>query len=398
MTSPAVTIVVPTRDRAGWLPRALDSVLAQDYDNFELLVVDDGSQDGTRELLDRYARSLPAERFRYVSQPRMGQASAVNSGWAIARGEILGYLADDDAILPSALSRLVGALSADSQAAVAYPAYRIVDEKGDVVNSVLPLEYSPETAICLHDTIIGPGALLRRSVLERAGGWDPSFHWQVDLILWMRIGLQGRAVRVPEILALWTRHAGATTLTLCTEHAREHVRAAEFGLALPGLGPLSHAARAEAMRNACIEAAIFEGPGQSWPGDQYVVVDFLRPAVFGFAAHGDPEALPGEAGPRRVALWRELSAPVAQPAGAGTEAGLERLQASAGLSGAALRIALLEAAIDFGADVDPREARFAIFRAGTASKRFEQVALRALFGFPVAAVDLEALRGASVSS
>jgi hypothetical protein len=171
-----------------------------------------------------------------------------------------------------------------------------------------------------------------------------------------------------------------------------------LGLALPGLRPLSRAERAEAMRNACVEAAIFEGSGESWPADSYVVIDYLRPLVFGFAAHGDPEQLPGEAGAERVALWRELSARLPQPVGGGTEAGLERLQASAGLSGAALRIALLEAAIDFGADVDLSEARFAVFRAGAASRRFERTARRALFGFRVTVEELEALQGASVSS
>ena len=77
------------------------------------------------------------------------------------------------------------------------------------------LDGTPERALRLHDTVIGPGALLRRAALERAGGWDPSLRWIGDLILWMKLGLQGRAIRVPEILA-WYRQTGHSMLSLTT--------------------------------------------------------------------------------------------------------------------------------------------------------------------------------------
>src|SRR5438270_6560128 len=96
----AVSIVVATHNRASMLPLALDSALAQDHPDLELLVMDDGSTDDTRELLASYARRLPRERFRFESHPNMGQARTLNRGYELARGELIGYLSDDDLVAP----------------------------------------------------------------------------------------------------------------------------------------------------------------------------------------------------------------------------------------------------------------------------------------------------------
>lgn len=383
---PAVSIVVPTRNRAAWLPRALDSVLAQDYPDLELVVVVDGEgDDGTRAVLEDYERSQPPERFRVVSQPGTGQANAVNHGWELARGEILGQLGDDDRLLPCAVSRLVEALVAEPAAAVAYPAYRCVQACGTSLTAVLPLEYSSEKAVRLHDTIIGTGALLRRWALERAGGWDPAFRWQVDPVFWTGLGLQGPAIRVPEVLAEWTVHGGSITFEFSTAHAREHIRAAQAGLTL--LPEPSPEARAEALRNACVVAAIFEGPRATWPGDRYIVIDLLRPLVFGRVGHHDADRLPDATSEETAALWRGAAACLPSPPGGGTEIGLERLRIADELAGRPFRATLLDAAIDFGADAGDRDSRFAIFRGDAALQPLGPLAERALFGFPDASDD-----------
>jgi glycosyl transferase family 2 len=403
----AVSIVVPTRNRSDWLPRALDSVLAQDHPNLELVVVDDGSQDDTPAVLANYTRRYPSDRFRFLSQANAGQGAAINLGWELARGEFLGYLADDDTLAPSAVSRLVQTLGSDPAAAIAYPAYRVVDEHGEIANTVMPIEYSPEAAIRLHDTVIGPGALVRRSALERGGGWETTLRWMGDLLLWMKLGLQGRAVRVPEILASWTRHGGCTTLELSAAHAREHLRVAELGLSLPGLPPQSLEQRAEAVRNACVHAALFAGKAGLW-SDRYTVIDLHRPLYSGWAARADRTALPGSAGAETAALWREVAAaigetietPEPEPTAAGLAPALECLRAVGAWSGGPadpeargdrLRAALLEAAVLCGADTDPDRTRFLILdgeSAGESSRELRELAKRAFFGFRVSPDEL----------
>jgi hypothetical protein len=381
MSGPLVSIVIPTRDRAAWLPRAIDSVLAQDYPRVEVVVIDDASQDDTPRLLADYLRRSGG-RLRTERQPSSGgMGPAINRGWDIAAGEIVGYLSDDDALHPSAIGRLIAALDSDPRAAVAYPAYQVIDELGTVLDTVLPIEYSTAAALRLQSTEIGPGALIRRAALRRAGGWESSFRWLADLLLWMKLGLVGTAIRVPEVLAYWTRHGESTTVQLGVDHGLEFIRAVHVALSLPGLPAPTPAARAEALRNACVQGAMFSGPGGDWPAERFGVIDLHRLNVSGWTANRNPTAFPGAGAAETRQLCRRLAdnlerspAPGHSVAsgtspGQGFAAAVARLQA-AGVWLAErtsvgdirqLRIAMLEAAVACEPDLDRAERRFLIF-------------------------------------
>jgi glycosyltransferase involved in cell wall biosynthesis len=226
--TPSVSIVVATRNRRDWLRLAMDSVLEQDYDDLELLVMDDGSTDGTPEVLREYEQRHPPERFRFSRHENMGQGRTLNRGYEIARGELLGYLSDDDLLAPSAVTRLVRELT-DSDVVAVYPGYHVMDEEGLVRDTIRPIEYSPLEAFRLIETAIGPGGLVRRDVLESTGGWDPRLHYMADFILWMKVGLAGRVVRVAEPLASWRRHSASITLRGDAEHGAELLRLVDLG-------------------------------------------------------------------------------------------------------------------------------------------------------------------------
>src|SRR5919204_2789187 len=304
---PGVSIVRAPRTRPAWLRTAIDSVLRQDYPDLELLVIDDGSTDETPDLLRDYARRNPPERFRFLRQANMGQARSLNRGYELARGEILGYLSDDDLLAPGAVRRVAEELIPDPDAVAAYPGYRVIDDGGEVVDTVKPIEYSPVEALRLHDTIIGPGGLVRRPALEASGGWDPSLRWMGDLILWMGVGLAGRVVRVAEPLAYWRRHAGAATVQVNPDHAKEHLRIVTRGLALPRLGPQALAVRAEALRNACIMGSFFGGGASSAPGHRFTAIDLHRPRISTVAAGLEPDGVVDERADEFAGLWRHLA-------------------------------------------------------------------------------------------
>jgi glycosyltransferase involved in cell wall biosynthesis len=174
--SPSVSIVLATYNRRDWLRLAMDSVLEQDYRNLELLVMDDGSTDGTPELLAEYEARYPAERFRYFRHQNMGQARTLNRGYELARGEILGYLSDDDLLERDAVSGLVRELG-DPDVVAAFPGYHLIDDEGRVRDTIRPFEYSPLEAFRLIETVIGPGCLVRRPVLESTGGIRAFTSW-----------------------------------------------------------------------------------------------------------------------------------------------------------------------------------------------------------------------------
>jgi hypothetical protein len=205
-----------------------------------------------------------------------------------------------------------------------------------------------------------------------------------DLVLWLGIGASGRAIRVAEPLASWRHHSGSVTLRLSLEHAREHLTVARLGMAVSGLPNLSGADRAEALRNACLTAALFAGEAGTWPGDRYVTFDLHRKRISAWSS-GQPDLsrIDGPAAQRAAERYRELvlaeighadrgggaAAMDAEPSG--YEAAIRILRAVGALPEAdgsyaddvderALRMGLIEAAVACGVETDLRTSRYAI--------------------------------------
>jgi glycosyltransferase involved in cell wall biosynthesis len=208
MSRPLVSIVVPTYERAGFVETAIMSLLEQDYPALEVFAIDDGSRDETSAVLARIAEQSDPDRFRWWRQENAGQAAAISRGYEQAGGELLGYLSSDDYLLPGAISRLVDALSANPAADVAYSDQLIVDDF-DQVNDTIEL-----VALNFRETLrsglcpVGVGALIRRRLYDRIGGWDPNYHFYPDYEWWLRAGDVG-FVRVPEPGGAWRMHGGS---------------------------------------------------------------------------------------------------------------------------------------------------------------------------------------------
>jgi len=126
MSAPLVTVVTPSYNQAAYLEDAIESVLAQDYPRIEYAVADGGSADGSVEILKRYEDRLAW----WTSGPDGGQSAALNTAFARAQGEILGWLNSDDTLLPGAVSRVVAELERDPELALVYGDAEFVDEAG----------------------------------------------------------------------------------------------------------------------------------------------------------------------------------------------------------------------------------------------------------------------------
>jgi glycosyltransferase involved in cell wall biosynthesis len=201
MAEPMVSVVIPCYNQAAYLPQAVDSVLAQDYAPLEVLLVDDGSTDGSLEVMQRYR-----ERCTVIAQANAGQSNAVNRGWVQARGEVLAYLAADDYLLPGAVRRAVQCLQEDPAAVLCYCDYLLVDPAGRVVRQVVTPEYSRRELIMRLVCAPGPGAFLRRAAFERAGPWNEQLRQIPDFELWLRLSAEGDFRRIGETLAAYRVH------------------------------------------------------------------------------------------------------------------------------------------------------------------------------------------------
>ena len=294
MTQPLVSIVIPTYDRAHLLPQAIDSVLAQDYPNVELIVVDDGSTDGTRELLERYAAELSGDRFQWHALSHGGQGRAVNHGLAQTRGEILGTLASDDLLEGDAVRRLVAELERPGPV-MAHGQNRLIDEDGREIDFYDPPPYTLQGSVVACQSPIGAGALFRRTVYESIGGWNPDNRYFPDLEYWGRASLVGDFAFVPHIVGAMRVHAGSITHgERGFEMARQRIVQLDRLFADPQLGPQIASVRTAAYRNAFILAAMDIAPEEvNQPGERFFLEDTHAAQNSRLAAHRHESELLG---------------------------------------------------------------------------------------------------------
>jgi glycosyltransferase involved in cell wall biosynthesis len=169
---PVVSVIIPTFNRADYLAQAVESVFAQTFSDFEVIVIDDGSTDGTRERLASFSRS---PRFQYNYQPNAGRSTARNLGITKACGEFLLFLDSDDWLLPNALADLLEIAARHPSAQMIAGQTQFVDERFRPFASLSPtVEGSMAYARLINERFfLLPGAfVVRKAGLEKIGIFD----------------------------------------------------------------------------------------------------------------------------------------------------------------------------------------------------------------------------------
>jgi glycosyltransferase involved in cell wall biosynthesis len=218
--APPVSLVIPAYNHGRYLEEAIESALAQDYPALELIVLDDGSRDNTREVLERYGT-----RFRWETHANMGQSATLTKGWKMASGEILGYLSADDRLEPHAVSESVQRLLAEPGAAATYCDFVLIDPHSRVIRAVRTPDFNYREMLLTVTCPPGPGAFFRRAAYEKAGPWDSRLRQMPDYDFWLRLGLQGQFVRIDKVLAGFRVHEASQTYgAVSAERAAEPVQ------------------------------------------------------------------------------------------------------------------------------------------------------------------------------
>jgi glycosyltransferase involved in cell wall biosynthesis len=249
--NPLVSIVIPCYNQGNYLRQAIESVLLQDYSRIELIVLDDGSTDDTRAVLAAYAG-----RFHYETHANMGQAKTLNKGWGMSKGEFLSYLAADDFLLPGAVGTSVEKLIVDSLIVLTYCDFNLVDPGSRVLWQVRAPEFSYRDLAVGIICQPGPGVFFRRDAFERAGFWDELLRQIPDYEYWLRLGLEGAFVRIPEVLAAYRVHDRSQSFApVNPSRAEEIVNVISAHFRGGRLPPEIARAEPEAMSNAHIISA-----------------------------------------------------------------------------------------------------------------------------------------------
>lgn len=217
--NPLVSIIVPSYQQAVFLREAIDSILAQDYSPIEVLVLDGGSTDGTREILQSYGG-----RIWFRSGPDGGQCQAINEGFRKSRGAIVAWLNSDDFYYPGAVAHAVAALQANPKAALVYGDGNLAARDGSVMwrfPDTVP--FNLWRLANVTDYILQPTVFFRREALFSAGLLDESLNWALDWELWLRLAKRFPFVYTNRVLAANRIHGDTKTKTGGFRRLREIV-------------------------------------------------------------------------------------------------------------------------------------------------------------------------------
>jgi glycosyltransferase involved in cell wall biosynthesis len=208
---PVVSVVLPTFNRLRFLRQTLESVFAQTFTEWELIVADDGSDETTRHYLQTL-ESEPRVTVLWLSHTGI-PAVVRNAGLRAARGEYIAFLDSDDLWAPRKLERQLAALRANRRCRWSYTAFSQIDESGVLLPDETHRLWEPHAGAIFRLMALGkvsirtPSVLARRDVIEKVGGFDETILSAEDYDLWLRLALDGELALVNEPLLQVRRHA-----------------------------------------------------------------------------------------------------------------------------------------------------------------------------------------------
>ncbi len=208
MNKPSVSVVIPTFNRSSYLKEALESVFAQTYTDYEIIVVDDGSTDNTPEVINSYLGSI-----RYIRwEKNKGPSAARNYGAKESRGTFIAFLDSDDLWEPQALEKAIPVFESNSEIGLVAFTMRFLNANDSLEAPMQSIDermpyYLFSTESLLHKDWGKVGMpVIRRECIERVGGFDETLLIGEDIELWLRISLYYKAALLHEPLYVYRMH------------------------------------------------------------------------------------------------------------------------------------------------------------------------------------------------
>ncbi|MBQ7202008.1 glycosyltransferase [Candidatus Saccharibacteria bacterium] len=212
--NPKVTIVIPVYNGENYVKYALDSAVNQTYKNLEILVVDDGSTDGTEEIVKKYK-----DKVTYIKKENGGVSTALNLAIEKMKGEYFSWLSHDDVYEPNKVEREVEFLKEHNylgKKVIVFSDYNLIDKNGKLIGSVIKdhreMELKPEYGL-LKGHINGLSLLIPKTAFDEYGGFDTKLSCAQDYEKWWSMMKTYKFIHIPEVLVNTRYHRKQTTNT-----------------------------------------------------------------------------------------------------------------------------------------------------------------------------------------
>ena len=217
----SVTVLMPVYNGAAYLEAAIESIRRQTHSDFEFLIVDDGSTDGSSEILQGFAAQDP--RIRIIHGMHEGIAAARNRGLALARGTVIVCMDEDDIAMPERIERQLAYLVAHPDVAAVGSALRLINKDGDPI--ARPTKYPLTSDEIREGLLVGyctlgqPTVAMRREAVIAVGGYRRAFDPADDYDLWIRLSERYALANMPDVLVDYRWHGNNTTARRRREQA-----------------------------------------------------------------------------------------------------------------------------------------------------------------------------------
>ncbi len=198
-----ISIVTPSLNQGEFIEQAILSVLHQNYASFEHIIIDGGSGDRTVEIIKKYPHLI------WISEPDCGQSDALNKGFKIATGEVIGWLNADDLYLPNCFQTIESHFLKFQDSQIVYGNYRLIDENGHIIQYRHELDFDLFMLKYLHVLYIpSTTTFLRRKIIEEGYFLNLEYHYAMDYEWILRLALKGyKFIHIPTYLADFRTHA-----------------------------------------------------------------------------------------------------------------------------------------------------------------------------------------------
>lgn len=209
--TPRVSIVTPTYNQGHFIGETIESVLKQDYDNLEYIIVDGQSSDNTLEVIARYQAD---PRLQLISEPDEGMSDALNKGFARSTGDIMGWLNSDDILLGQPIQSSVDYLDKHPEIDLVYGDVQLTAPDGTALTAQkYGANFSFIDTLTYYTSIPQPGTLWRRRLWERAGPIRQDLHYVMDIEFWLRASKFGEFAYLPGLRATYRQHEASKTVS-----------------------------------------------------------------------------------------------------------------------------------------------------------------------------------------
>lgn len=278
-----ISVIIPAYNAEKYLQEAVDSALAQSYPACEIVVIDDGSTDGTIAILDGYG-----ERIRVVRQANSGAARACNAGVAVAQGSWIAFLDADDIWMPDKLSRQIeqcGHAPISHTDSVCFGA----SLRREVRRSTFETPYNGYVLehLLVRNFITKSTVMIRRDLFMEHGGFNADYPGVEDWPLWLAVCARNELAYLSEVVARYRVHPGSKSME-SRKTMRDHLRIIEWAFGAAGPGRDHPQLRKRALHSSYTVNSHYAAESGDWAYSSWCAAQALRHA------------------PADVAAWRSL--------------------------------------------------------------------------------------------